>query len=496
MNAALVWSKKNWPVIVSGVVILGSLPTAWYFSDAWNKSIQKKAQDTGTADLGKTKVSVKYLIPSPIPGQPDITLTDAPNDELTRRFRAIKDELGRQTKAVIDRVTAFNRGVGADAQAVGRTEHAVLVAELFPGPSQARINETAFPGKSAADIQAMTPEQSSGALAKALRDLTEPALRRMEDKLLGKRDNPDLSAGLVRLANGGEPPAASEVLMKVQERVERARQQMIQVSREPTAEEQAKLAELAQQARVGLYQGGAKAFSVYMSRSAIGAADRTNQNTANSMRPIATEAAFRANPSLVNDRDLFLFQWDQWILSDILSAVRQVNMEGGKPTSVDKSVVKRVERIAAMSFNPLEPSAHSSAPDPMAGTTEATPVAPGALIKPDYSVSITGRTTSPTNPDYDVRQGTIVAVVSSERLPAFLDSLTRANFNTVLQVSLAEVNVKEELEKGFFYGSEHVVRATITVESVWLRSWTGPLMPASVKKLLGVPEPVVAEAPK
>jgi hypothetical protein len=49
--------------------------------------------------------------------------------------------------------------------------------------------------------------------------------------------------------------------------------------------------------------------------------------------------------------------------------------------------------------------------------------------------------------------------------------------------------VKGDLERGYYYGPEHVVRATITIESVWLRNWVGPLMPASVKRSLGVPEP-------
>lgn len=120
--------------------------------------------------------------------------------------------------------------------------------------------------------------------------------------------------------------------------------------------------------------------------------------------------------------------------------------------------------------------------------------APGAEVKPNYQVSITGRSTSPSNPDYDVRNAEIVAVVSSERLAVFLDALSRVNFNTVLQVRLGEVDVKADLERGYYYGNEHVVRATITLETVWLRNWTSPLMPASVKKTLGIVEPAAPEA--
>ena len=112
MNPALLWSKKNWPIIVSSVVILGSVPTAWYFSDAWNKQIQKKEQDAATRALGTTKVSVIYTVRNLKPGKPDFTMTDAPNDVVTKVFVGIKNELFKQAAAVIERVTAFNKGVG------------------------------------------------------------------------------------------------------------------------------------------------------------------------------------------------------------------------------------------------------------------------------------------------------------------------------------------------------------------------------------------------
>ena len=101
-----------------------------------------------------------------------------------------------------------------------------------------------------------------------------------------------------------------------------------------------------------------------------------------------------------------------------------------------------------------------------AQTTEAAPATPGAEVKPDYKVSVTGRSTSMANPDYDVRNVVLTAIVSSERLPALLDALSRVNFNTVLEVKLADVDVKSDLEKGFYYGNDHVVRATITLETV------------------------------
>jgi hypothetical protein len=495
VNPALNWTKKNWPVIVSGVVIMGSLPTAWYFANNWNKKIKDDTEKVALKDFNGTKVAIEYVVANPVPGEPNYTFKYAPNEEITKRFVEIKNELAKQAKAVIDRVNAFNKGVGADAQAVGRTEHALLVPELFPGPTQAQIDQKAFGGMDAAAIQALAPEKRDPAIAKALRDLTENGLRDMVDRLTAARNYPDPYAALVKQANAGEPPAPSDVLATVQDRVAREIERIGAGGRELTPEERAVVAKLAQDARMARYQGATRGFSLYMNLSAMGAPVAANasgnRGTAapsgdSLLRPIANAAAFRAMPSLENDRDLFLYQWDLWMMSDVISAVRMVNTENGKPTAVEQSVVKRIDRLAATSFSALEIPVEASS---SATSLPVTPATPGAEVKPDYKVSITGRSTSMANPDYDVRNVVLTAVVSSERLPALLDALSRVNFNTVLEVKLADVDTKADLEKGFYYGNDHVVRATITLETVWLRQWMSPVMPVSVKKALGVPEP-------
>jgi len=497
VNPALNWTKKNWPVIVSGVVILGSLPTAWYFSNNWNKKIKEDTEKVATKDFNGTKVSIEYGVPNPISGEPNYTFKYAPNEEITKRFVEIKNELAKQAKAVIDRVNAFNRGVGADAQGVGRAEHALLVPELFPGPTQAQIDQKAFGGMDAPAIQALPQDKRDPAIAKALRDLTENALREMVDKLTANRNYPDLYTAMVRQANAGEPPAASDVLASVQDRVAREIERIGAGGRELTPEERVVVSKLAQETRMARYQGATKGFSLYMNQASLGAPVAANtpggqggrgaptSSGDSLLRPIASAAVFRATPALENDRDLFLYQWDLWMMSDVIAAVRMVNTENGKPTAVEQSVVKRIDRLAATSFAALEMPVETSS----ASSLPVTPATPGAEVKPDYKVSITGRSTSMANPDYDVRNVVLTAVVSSERLPAFLDALSRVNFNTVLQVQLADVDAKSDLEKGFYYGNEHVVRATITLETVWLRQWMAPVMPASVKKALGVPEP-------
>ena len=77
--------------------------------------------------------------------------------------------------------------------------------------------------------------------------------------------------------------------------------------------------------------------------------------------------------------------------------------------------------------------------------------------------------------------------VSCQDLPTFIDAIGKVNFMTVLDLDLQSVDIWEELQQGYYYGEDHVVRVSMTIETVWLRSWVAPLMPDPVKETLGVP---------
>ncbi len=484
MKPIMDWIKKNWIVLVCAVLILGSLPTAWFFSTSWNKKIQGDQQGKGSTEYTKvTGMTVTYAVPSPIPGEKGLELKDAPNHALTEHFKAVKADLSRQTEAVLKRMSDFNRGVGSDAASVGRAEHGLLASELFPGPGEAEINKAAFGDKTPDQIKQIPEEARRKALAQAQRELIEPGLRVMEDALLGKKGKPDPYTELLRSTRAGEPPSPASVLRAINERRQIELAKMTAGSRELTPAEQAQLDDLSKKLRLGAYQSAARGFSVYLSRSALGP---TGEGAASSaFRPLPTEAWLKAHRG---DTEMFICQWDAWMLSDILAAVRLSNSRDGQPTDVEHSVVKRVERIGLNA--PARLSGQEAQPDPAASgqPQAASPAAaaPGTQVQPNLAVSITGRASSPQNPDYEVRTAEIVAVVSSEELPKFLDALTRVNFNTVIGVRLDAVNVRDDLARGYAYGPGHVVRATVTLETVWLRSWLAPLMPASVKKSLGI----------
>ena len=102
---------------------------------------------------------------------------------------------------------------------------------------------------------------------------------------------------------------------------------------------------------------------------------------------------------------------------------------------------------------------------------------------PNYSISVTGRMS---NKDYDVVPIKLVVHAETNRLPAFLEELSRNRFITVTQVNLTSVNSVIWSTKNFVYGSAPVVEATISCEMLMFRDWTKALMPREVKQQLGI----------
>jgi hypothetical protein len=103
----------------------------------------------------------------------------------------------------------------------------------------------------------------------------------------------------------------------------------------------------------------------------------------------------------------------------------------------------------------------------------------------------------------DVRHATMSLIVASSKLPALVDAISSTNFMTVIGLDFSEADAWTDLERGFYYGPDHVVKATVDVETIWLRSWTEPLMPQAVKDTLtgaaataeGSPAPAAVPAP-
>lgn len=438
MKGVLAWIKKNLLVVIFSAIIVIVLPVTWFFSSRWNKSIRENREQQVKADFDKLKVKVQYALPSLDPSLPQVELNTEPNIVLTEWFAKERTKIMAQGDGVVKLAEGFNR-----------KDHSPLVEGLLPS------------GRG--------PEAQSKAwqLAKLL---------------VGENNEPSAYQKLFDSIRAGSPVSGADLTQILQEARERELAAIVgQASggRQLTPEEEQKLTRNLLDRRIGEYQRRAKEISVYATPAVLGAAIPT--------------AVPRDPPSI---RQAFEWQTDFWLVGDVLEAIKAANTgPDGQSLPVADAVVKRIERMT-FGESPFAPAPAEGAA-PAEGEEAAAPAEgnPAGEVKPNYGYSISGRWNGRGNQFYDVRPMDLVLVVSAKRLPQLIDSISRSNFMTVTDLDLSEVDLWGDLEQGYFYGEESVVRATIEVETVWLRTWTVPFMPEEVKTALGVPKPAPVEAP-
>lgn len=279
----------------------------------------------------------------------------------------------------------------------------------------------------------------------------------MADILVGKGERPSAYKELFRRINAGGPADPIQLANALNDR-RSEKLESIQATTgrtQFTQEEEIELRKELAALRLGFYQQHAQTISVYATMDVLPReVPRTTPN-----EPPSIEQCFK-------------WQFDYWTIADLLRAVDNANTEGGQRQTVDQAVVKRIERIA---LEPIVPEG-SSEPSMGMGGMYGEPMAAEAPRNP-----ITGRSGGPANTLYDVRNATMVVVVSSARLTELINAISRTNFMTVIGLDFEDVDVWADLEQGYYYGPEHVVRATVRIETIWLRSWTSPLMPPSIR---------------
>ena len=191
-----------------------------------------------------------------------------------------------------------------------------------------------------------------------------------------------------------------------------------------------------------------------------------------------------------SETSLFLWQWREWIIEDILRAAAAAN----KPyRSVVDAPVKRVLSIAVREDGlPKIAAPAAEAPaDPGAAPAADAAAAPPAMIPPidvkapvpyDFAKSMTGRVS---NNLYDVRVATVRMVVASSMLPEVLNAIARQNFMTVTSLEVAAADAFAAADEGFMYGGKPVCEIKLKVESIWLRPWLAKLMPKELRERKG-----------
>lgn len=477
MKPVLAWVKANWIIVALSVVILAVFPVAFVFSSGWNKKIRTTQETNANNELKKVQAArVEYVIPSYVPGTEPVSLRAEPNRVTTRWFKEHRERLASEAGSVVARAVAFNKGEGAEAAALGRSVHAPLVEGLFPGGS----------------------------------DQVEK-IRAFEDAILAEKGGNDPYAELLRGIGAGQPASPSRVYDVLADLRAREVERITENRRDLTEEEQEAVNKALMDRRFAEYRAVARQLGVYAGPEVfVPSSYEANTQGARGGRTRGNPmdlARFTGRPAL---RDIdalrtedkpwkyFLWQWDLWAISDVLASIEQVNAPAVRAgTGIEEAVVKRIVRIGVLSPENMKEPAAESIPLEMSnagGMEETPPTAEVPCMAPlDKRVSFTGRSMGSWNPVYDVRRIELDVVVSSARMNEFLASIARTNFMTVTSMSVEPVDSWNDLRQGYYYGKEHVVTLRLEIESVWLRNWTQPIMPKSLKTRLGIPEPEVTE---
>jgi hypothetical protein len=167
------------------------------------------------------------------------------------------------------------------------------------------------------------------------------------------------------------------------------------------------------------------------------------------------------------------WQHKYWIHEDILAAAALANLSAANE-GIPAAPVKRIESITIDEFLWSESGDGSSA-------FNGVPL--------DKRMTITGRVGTTANELYEARPVTIVAVLAGDGVNRFIEALAKTNFMSVLDIDTVSIDPVTDLAGGYFYGHKHLVRATIRIETIWLRSWLKPTMPLSVKRALQLEPP-------
>ena len=440
--------KGNLIIVISIVLILALLPVGYVFSSKWNAKVSEKVKSAYDSEKRSLTSSgkVNYALPAVLEGEQDISESRAPNDVVTAFYEEAKAARIAQVDDVVERGTAFNQG-----------DHVPLVDGLLPKAPNARERQR--------------------------------LARSMTEAIVGTLDSPSVYRRKLRRINAGAPPASESLANTLEQYQNQLEQEYSSADAQGnvSSEQQEEIKEKLTARRLGEYIARAKSLTFYCTPDAFVNGNPTGETTTVGQDGFSIVPAMNWPPSRVTEPVAFTWLWDFWVISDILDAAAKANMNAASGAmAIPDAPVKRIESIRVSGLKVEDGS--SSDDDGFGG---GRPIRGGGYGSDDSAsaeqASFTGREGGTANSPFDLRQVELTAVVSSEDLPKFIDAFSKVNFMTVTDVDLEQVDVWADLQQGYYYGTDHVVRAHIKVETVWLRSWMSPIMPDPVKQALGIP---------
>jgi len=432
----LSWVKSNLLIVIFTAVTLLLIPGAYVGSSMWNKKIKTAAEEeyNSTKRELDSAERVTYTLPAVFEGEETTSETRAPNEAVTEFYKSKRAARTNQVREVVSSAVQRNRG-----------EHEVLLPELLPNQSDKRRRDRLT--QDFADMLLGTQNRAS-------------AYRRQLDRI-----------------NAGEPLDPDDLAAIVGDYDTQERERLLAEGvADPTPEQLEDLRKRLVLRRLGAIARQAEDLSVYASDRAILA---PVEDPAFSPMPLP-------NVQDVPAEDLFRWQWDYWVVQDVLGAIARANSDATGPTAVPDSVVKKINRIMIQmpDFSGPGGGEEDSSDDGFGSSYGSS--SPSAGAAGPWKSSHTGRLGT-TPEGMDVRMVRLDAVVAPARLPILIQALGEQNFMTVTSVKITDIDAWEDLKKGYYYGPEHVARAVIDIETVWLREWTKEFMPDELRETLGIP---------
>jgi hypothetical protein len=454
MSKIIGFIKSNLVIVISVVLILAFLPTGYIFAGKWNAKVKDEANSAYTGEKRKltSKGSINYSLPAVLEGEEDLSESRAPNNMVTQFYQARKAEREQQVQEVVERGTAFNQG-----------DHVELVPGILP---------------QAADDRTLVR-----------------LAREMAEAIAGTNANPSVYQRKLQRLNAGSPPDSVTMASTLEEYKsrEQLRYEGSNADGKITTAQLEQLGKDLTSRRLGEYIGRSKALTFYCSPDAfVNGTDRGSASS-NPRAPRGSQAAYSIVPahvpalSTIDETLVFNWLWDFWMISDVLDAAALANSNPQTGAmSIPDAAVKSIEQIRVSKLD-LTQVADAVVDDLGGGQRGSRNDPPPTQSKDAPKGTFTGRVGGMPNSAFDIRMIELVVVASSQDLPRYIDALGKTNYMTVTDLDLAEVDIWGDLEQGYYYGDNHVVRATITIESVWLRSWMKPIMPDPIKLALGIP---------
>lgn len=287
------------------------------------------------------------------------------------------------------------------------------------------------------------------------------------------RSWPQANSQLLDEAGAGTPPDPALVFDQIERKYQNERRRLLGATADESAalrpEEEMELRKTLGQDRLAIYKGRADAILFYAAPEVIFGVTPWDET--------------KGAPELER---CWEWQLRLWVTESVLRGLVMANTdEAGQKLSAIFGPVKRIESIVVSPWDLPGAARDAKAPPATVSLT-------GEILR-DFEISPTGRTAWPAtqnqqNPMYDIRYVDLSLIVDSSRLPQIIEGFPRAGLLSVVDLSVEPYNPIPDFEQGYFYGAASLMRARMRVETLWLREWMAPLMPATVRGVLGVPD--------